>query len=119
MPTFVCQDVGHAPHPSERDRYRWLQELGKITKITHLQQSDENNSRHWPLYPGVQCRRRCESTKNIEKLSKLQKWKKCFLALEVFHREVVEQEPRVIPEIKQSVDYWRKYLGEKEIRPVF
>jgi hypothetical protein len=39
-----------------------------------------------------------------------------FLAFEIFHRDSAEQEPRVIPEIKQSVEYWREYLGSKEIR---
>lgn len=118
VPTFVCQDVGHAPHPSERDRYRWLQELGKITKITHLQQSDENNSRHWPFTPEYNAVGAVNPQKTLEAIE-ASEVEEMFLALEVFHREVVEQEPRVIPEIKQSVDYWRKYLGEKETRPVF
>jgi D-erythrulose 1-phosphate 3-epimerase len=116
VPTYVCQDIGHAPHPCERDRYYWLRELAQVTRIVHLQQSDENNSRHWPFTPEYNKVGAVEPAKTIETIDATGV-KNMFLALEIFHRESAEQEPRVIPEIKQSVAYWRKYLGNKEVHP--
>jgi len=115
VPTFVCQDVGHAPHPSQRDRYRWLRELGGLTRIVHLQQSDENHSRHWPFTPEYNALGAVEPEKTLAAIES-SGVEQMFLDLEIFHRESAEQEPRVIPEIRQSVEYWRRYLGGKEIR---
>lgn len=116
VPTYVCQDIGHAPNLLERDRYRWLTELAEITKIVHLQQSDENNSRHWPFTPEYNKIGSVDPVKTIETIDATG-IEEMFLALEVFHRESPEQEPKVIPEIKESVEYWRKYLGNKEVHP--
>jgi D-erythrulose 1-phosphate 3-epimerase len=116
VPTFVCQDVGHAPHPSQRDRYRWLQDLGNVTKIVHLQQSDENVSRHWPFTPEYNAVGAVDPEKTLNAIERSGAGE-MFLAFEIFHRECHEQEPVVIPEIRQSVQYWRKYLGNREVRP--
>lgn len=117
VPTFVCQDVGHAPHPSQRDRYKWLRELGSITNIVHLQQSDENNSRHWPFTPEYNAIGSVDPQKTLDAIE-ASGVTEMYLGFEIFHRESAEQEPRVIPEIKQSVEYWRTFLGNKEIRTV-
>ncbi len=114
VPTYVCQDIGHAPHLQERDRYRWLTELSDITRIVHLQQSDTDNSRHWPFTPEYNQVGDVDPARAIAAIDSTGV-KDMFLALEVFHRESPEQEPKVIPEIKQSVEYWREYLGNKEV----
>jgi hypothetical protein len=115
LPTYVCQDVGHAPNPSQRDRYQWLRELGSITKIVHLQQSDENISRHWPFTPEYNAIGAVDPQKTLDAIE-ASGAEEMSLYFEIFHRESAEQEPLVIPEIKKSVEYWRKYLGNKEIR---
>jgi sugar phosphate isomerase/epimerase len=115
VPTYVCQDIGHAPHPFQRDRYEWLRKLGGITKIVHLQQSDESNSRHWPFTEEYNALGVVDPQKTLEAIE-ASGAENMFLDLEIFHRESAEQETRVIPEIKQSVEYWRKYLGGNEIR---
>jgi sugar phosphate isomerase/epimerase len=115
LPTYVCQDVGHAPDPSQRDRYQWLRELGSITKIVHLQQSDENNSRHWPFTPEYNAIGAVDPQKTLKAIEE-SGVEKMSLDFEIFHRESAEQEPLVIQDIKKSVEYWRQYLGKKEIR---
>jgi hypothetical protein len=43
--------------------------------------------------------------------------KEIYLLFEILHRESYENEPRVIPEIRQSVQYWRQFLPKnQEIR---
>jgi sugar phosphate isomerase/epimerase len=118
VPTFVCQDIGHAPNPAERDRYQWLRELGHITKIVHLQQTDEYNSRHWPFTPQYNIIGVVDPLKTLEAIEESGA-EEMVLGFEIFHRDSPEQESRVIPEIKQSVAYWREYLGNKEVRPEF
>ncbi|MEA4949385.1 MAG: TIM barrel protein, partial [Petrimonas sp.] len=39
VPMKICLDVGHAPHPNERDPYRWIEQLGKVSPMIHLQLS--------------------------------------------------------------------------------
>jgi sugar phosphate isomerase/epimerase len=116
VPTYICQDIGHAPHPSQRDRYQWLRELGDITNIVHLQQSDHDHSRHWPFTAEYNQLGDVDPEKTLDAIE-ASGAEKMFLLFEIFHRDSAEQDPRVIPEIKQSVEYWRNVLGSKEVRP--
>ena len=36
IPMRLVLDVGHAPHPTQRDCYPWLVQLGKYAPIVHL-----------------------------------------------------------------------------------
>jgi D-erythrulose 1-phosphate 3-epimerase len=116
LPTRLCLDVGHAPHPSQRDRYRWLRELAPLADIVHLQQSDENSSRHWPFTPEYNALGSVDPARVLEAIESTGV-KEMFLCFEIFHSNVAEQEPRVIDELRESVIYWRKYLKDAEIRP--
>jgi sugar phosphate isomerase/epimerase len=115
VPTYVCQDIGHAAHPSQRDRYQWLRELGDITNIVHLQQSDPDHSRHWPFTAEYNQVGDVDPEKTLAAIEDSGA-EEMFLLFEIFHRDSAEQDPRVIPEIKQSVEYWRRVLGSKEVR---
>ena len=109
LPTYVCLDVGHAPHPSQRDRYRWLRELSTISKIVHLQQSDENNSRHWPFTPEYNKLGSVDPEKVLASIE-ASGVPEMDLSLEIFHGSSYEQESRVIDDLKASVKYWRQFL---------
>ncbi|MCL2741185.1 MAG: sugar phosphate isomerase/epimerase, partial [Oscillospiraceae bacterium] len=44
VPFGVCLDVGHAPHPDQRDPYPWIERLGAVSPVIHLQQTELNKS---------------------------------------------------------------------------
>ncbi len=111
VPMKVCLDVGHAPHPRERDPYPWLRELGKEAPIIHLQQTLLGKSMHWPFTE--------EHNKNgiirAEKVLQCLEESGCeetILMFELSHREHWDTDNQVIPDHKASVDYWRKYVKD-------
>jgi sugar phosphate isomerase/epimerase len=116
IPMLMCLDIGHAPHPTERDPYLWLRELSPYASLVHLQQTEANHSRHWPFTPEYNAIGIIDPPKVLETISTTGV-KEMPLYFEIFHRETEEQEKRVIPELRESVLYWRKYLaGYQEIR---
>jgi hypothetical protein len=116
LPIKICLDVGHAPHPTQRDPYLWLEELGEYACSIHLQQTEDGHSRHWPFTPEFNQIGIIEPRKVLSSLEK-SGLEEIYLMFEILHRESHEQEPRVIPEIKQSISYWRKQLpSSQEIR---
>jgi len=108
VPMAYCLDVGHAPHPDERDPYLWLRELGHDSRIVHLQQTEAGHSRHWPFIspynevgiidPAQVIKALCEAGAGD-----------VLLAFEISHRESFEQDGRVIDDLKASVAYWRRF----------
>jgi sugar phosphate isomerase/epimerase len=113
IPIMLCLDVGHAPHPTQRDPCFWLRELGAISCIVHLQQSDANNSRHWPFTPEYN---RLGVVDPLRTLDAIQASgvEEIFLHFEIVHRESYEQESKVITDLQKSVAYWREYLKDFE-----
>jgi sugar phosphate isomerase/epimerase len=111
VPMRICLDVGHAPHPDERDPYPWLEKLGQYSPIIHLQQTVLNKSNHWPF---------TEEYNNVgiihgEKvLAALEKsgCKETLLMFEIGHREHWDSDFKVIEETKASVDYWRQFVKD-------
>jgi len=112
VPMYLCLDVGHAPHPQERDPYLWLRELAQEARIVHLQQTEWGHSRHWPFTPEYNARGIIDPPRVLEALRQGGA-KEIFLAFEISHRERYEVEPRVIPDLRASVEYWQKYLGQE------
>ena len=49
IPLKLCLDIGHAPHPDERDPYPWIEALGGLSPMVHLQQTVINKSNHSPF----------------------------------------------------------------------
>jgi sugar phosphate isomerase/epimerase len=111
LPVRLCLDVGHAPHPAERDPYIWLRELGALAPIVHLQQTEANQSRHWPFTPEYNARGIIDPPRVLAALAESGA-EEVFLAFEIAHRESVEQEPRVISDLAESARYWRRYVPE-------
>ncbi len=111
VPIKLCLDVGHAPHPVERDPYPWLKTLGADAPLVHLQQTEADHSRHWPFTPeynaqGIVDPRRVLDTISATGIDDV------WLGFEILHRERYEEEARVIPDNVQSAAYWRHYLPE-------
>jgi len=109
LPFYFCLDVGHAPHPSERDPYPWLEQLGKDSRICHLQQTELNHSRHWPFTEPYNERGIVDPQRTLEALT-ASGAEEIVLAFEISHRERAEDDPLVIPELAASARYWREFL---------
>jgi hypothetical protein len=111
VPFVPCLDVGHAPHPDERDPYLWLKELGRESRIVHLQQTEFGHSRHWPFTDEYNPRGIIGPERVLRTLVEsgaCDVW----LGFEIAHRERYEVEPRVIPDLQESVAHWRRYLPQ-------
>ncbi|MHB9034595.1 MAG: sugar phosphate isomerase/epimerase family protein [Anaerolineae bacterium] len=109
LPIYYCLDIGHAPHPSERDPYIWLRELGRDSRIVHLQQTEMGHSRHWPFTQRYNELGIIDPLRTLQTLSESGA-EDILLAFEISHRERYEDEPLVIPELAASAHYWREYL---------
>jgi sugar phosphate isomerase/epimerase len=111
IPLRVCLDVGHAPHPSQRDPYPWIEALAGISPVIHLQQTVLNKSNHAPFT--------AENNKDgiIEREKVLSAVRKAgctdaLFAFEISHREHWDTDFRIIQDLKESVNYWRSVIFE-------
>lgn len=111
IPMKLCLDVGHAPHPSERDPYKWMKELGSVSPLVHLQQTVLHRSNHSPFTEKF-------NKDGIIKPDKVMKTlidsgaTDALLAFEISHKEHHDSEYCIIEDLKQSVDYWRTFVKE-------
>lgn len=112
VPMRLIIDIGHAPHPDERDPYSWLEKAGKYSPIVHLQQAQLGKSMHWPFTKQYNELGIIEGDKVIESMKKGGATE-CELILELSHREHRDTEPLIIPDHRESIDYWKPYV-EKE-----
>ncbi|MHB0857280.1 MAG: sugar phosphate isomerase/epimerase family protein [Anaerolineae bacterium] len=111
VPMYLCLDMGHAPHPDERDACLWARALGAQARIVHLHQTEADHSRHWPFTPEY------NAVGIVEPASILQSLvdggaEDIFLAFEIAHRESHEQDDRVVPDLKASAAYWRQFVPQ-------
>lgn len=110
IPFKLCLDVGHAPHPSQRDYKEWMKQLVKYSPIIHIQQTTLNNSNHSPFTStynnsGVIDPHWIISLLNENNLSPE-------LDFEISFREKEEIEPTIINDLKESVKYWKKCISD-------
>jgi D-erythrulose 1-phosphate 3-epimerase len=111
VPMKICLDVGHAPHPDERDPYFWMEQLGADSPIVHLQQTVLHKSMHAPFTKEFNEGGIIDAKRTIDTLKKAG-LKDALFALELSHREHFDTEFKVIEETKESVDYWRPFISE-------
>ena len=111
VPLKVCLDVGHAPHPSQRDPYPWIEQLASVSPVIHLQQTVLHKSNHSPFTEeanrtGIVVR---------EKVMDAVKKSGCtdaLFAFEISHREHWDTDFRIIQDTKASVDYFRPLIPD-------
>ena len=111
VPMRVCLDIGHAPHPDERDCYPWLRALGNVSPIIHLQQTQYNRSNHWPFTEEYNAQGYITGERVIEALQE-SGCKETTLILELAHREHWDTDFRVVEDHAASAAYWRKFVTE-------
>jgi len=111
IPIKLCLDIGHAPHPDERDPYEWIEALATESPIIHIQQTELNKSHHWPFTKkyndlGIIDAKRVVETAREAGLED------ALFAFEISHREHWDTDGLVVSELKESADYWRQYIEE-------
>ena len=111
VPMRCCLDVGHAPHPDERDPYPWIEQLADLSPVIHLQQTVLHKSNHAPFTP------ECNETGIItgERVMEAVEKAGCtdiLFAFEISHREHFDSEFRIIEDLKESARYWRQFVAE-------
>ncbi|NLX42274.1 MAG: sugar phosphate isomerase/epimerase [Chloroflexi bacterium] len=109
VPIDMCLDVGHAPHPLERDPYQWLEKLAPYAPIVHLQQTEAGYSRHLPFAPEYNAEGIVDAERVLSILASRGR-DKVWLGFEILHRERWEQEAEVIPHHVASARYWRALI---------
>lgn len=109
IPMKLCLDVGHAPDPSERDPYVWVESLGKYSSVIHLQQTDINKSNHSPFTDDYNRTGIIERNKLINSIMK-SGCEDALLAFEISHREHFDFEQRILSDLKKSVEYFREVI---------
>lgn len=109
VPMRLCLDVGHAPHPSQRDPYPWIVALGGVSPCIHLQQTVLDASRHAPFTVDNNATGLISREKVMDAVRESGATDALF-ALEIAHREHWDSDFRIIADLKESVDYWRPVL---------
>ncbi len=110
IPMRVCLDIGHAPHPDERDCYPWIEQLGAYSPMIHIQQSTLGKSNHWPFTKEYNEQGYIDPARVIETLERSGA-KKSLLTFELSHREHWDTDWNVISDHKESVEYWKQYVS--------
>ena len=111
VPMKICLDVGHAPHPDQRDPYPWIEKLGAVSPIIHIQQTILHKSNHSPFTEEFNKNGIITGDKVIAALE-VSGCKESILMFEIGHREHWDTDNNVIPDLKESVRYWRRWVTE-------
>jgi sugar phosphate isomerase/epimerase len=109
VPLKVCLDVGHAPHPSQRDPYPWIEQLAAESPVIHLQQTVLHKSNHAPFTGEVNKTGIITREKVMEAVKRAGCTDTLF-AFEISHREHWDTDFRIIEDLKESVDYFRPLI---------
>ncbi|GHU74822.1 hypothetical protein FACS189450_15390 [Spirochaetia bacterium] len=111
VPLRVCLDVGHAPHPTQRDPYPWIEKLAALSPVIHLQQTVLHKSNHAPFTTEQNKTGIITREKVMEAVQKSGCTDALF-AFEISHREHWDTDFRIIEDLKASVDYFRELIPE-------
>ncbi len=113
VPVRLCLDVGHgyirSGDPRDSDAYTWLRELGHLSPVVHMQQTDGKGSRHWPFTEeynkiGVIVPERIFET--IEETG----IEKTIIVFEFFYSAHAIPDESAIDNLKASVEHWQNAL---------
>ncbi len=115
IPIQLCLDVDHGDLASSDSRdtnpYAWLKELAHLSPVIHIKQSTKNKGGHWPFtekYNKVGV----ISPPRVMEAIEASGAKEVVLLFEFSHRERYPTEYQVIDDLKESVEYWRRYIKE-------
>jgi sugar phosphate isomerase/epimerase len=111
VPLKVCLDVGHAPHPAQRDPYPWIEALAAVSPVIHLQQTVLHKSNHAP-FTAEQNKTGIITREKVMEAVKKAGCTDALFAFEISHREHWDTDFRIIQDLKESVEYFRPVITE-------
>ncbi|MDR0708880.1 MAG: sugar phosphate isomerase/epimerase [Spirochaetaceae bacterium] len=111
VPLRICLDVGHAPHPTQRDPYPWIEQLAALSPVIHLQQTVLHKSNHAP-FTAEQNRTGIITREKVMEAVKKAGCTDALFAFEIAHREHWDTDFRIIGDLKESVDYFRELIQD-------
>jgi sugar phosphate isomerase/epimerase len=115
IPMRLCLDVDHgdvsSPNPRDTDPYEWLREFGAVSPCVHIKQSSADKSAHWPFTADNNAKGIIRPQKVLSTLGESGA-SDVTLLLEISHREREPFESRVLPDLRESVAYWRPFVPE-------
>ena len=116
LPMNLCLDVGHRNRQidgaAESCPYAWIEKYGRVTAMIHIQQCDQTGSHHWPFTPQYNAKGDIFPEKIIKAIEKSGAEQEILLALEVRHKASFPEEYNQEKDIKESVDYWRRWVEQ-------
>ena len=110
IPMEVCLDLGHAPHPDQRDPVLWIRKTGAVSPVIHLQQTEAGHSRHWPFTAQYNERGVVQPDLMLRELAATGR-PEFALFLEISHRERWPDDTYVIPELAESAQCWKDAIA--------
>ena len=111
VPFKVNLDVGHAPHPDQRDPYPWIEQLAAVSPVIHLQQTVLHKSNHWPFTDEYNKTGIIQRDKMMAAVKKAGCTDALF-AFEISHREHWDSEFKILEELRKSAEYFRPVITE-------
>lgn len=112
VPINFCMDTGHQCTYCEcgrdSDTYAWIREIGPMSPVMHLQQTDGTLDNHWPFTPEYNQRGIIKAEKLIKAIDESGA-SEVALALEVIHPFEANEE-KVLDDLQASVAYWKEYV---------
>lgn len=112
VPLRCCLDVGHAPHPDQRDPYPWIRRLGAVSPVIHLQQTVLHRSSHWPFTPEYNAQGIISAPAVLAALEE-SGCTSTLLTFELSHREHWDTDWNVVADHRASVEYWKAHLPKE------
>ena len=115
IPILLNLDVDHGNHltsnPDDFNPYKWLEKLGNYSPCIHLKQKTKDIYSHKPFIK-IYNKKGIIKPKKILSVIKKLKLKEITMYFEFSFREREPYDSRAIKDIKESIEYWRKYLDE-------
>ncbi|MBN1835084.1 MAG: sugar phosphate isomerase/epimerase [Spirochaetales bacterium] len=109
LPVHFLIDLGHTCNQEvtgrELDPYYWVERLGKICPMIHLQQTDGKFDRHWPFTREHNANGIIKAERLFEALDAAGV-QEVFLVLETVH-PFETRDSQVLDELEESADYWK------------
>jgi sugar phosphate isomerase/epimerase len=111
VPLKVCLDVGHAPHPLQRDPYPWIEQLAADSPVIHLQQTVLHKSNHAP-FTEEHNKTGIVTREKVLEAARKAGCSDALFAFEIGHREHWDTDFCIIPDLRASVDYFRPLITD-------
>ena len=113
VPIKICFDVDHGDVTSKNhedlDPYTWLRRIGNHSPVLHMKQRTKNVHGHKPFTNEYNKEGLIYPKRIIEELKKLD-LQEVYIYLELSFREREPYDSNVVNVLKESINYWKRFL---------